>query len=204
MNNHGWRKLWANKTDRIVAVVSTLMAVLLVVIASEFLLQVEHRSGVVIADPIQAQFSAIDFTWPIFITLYGSLVLAVLWLWSEPMLIFKAFRAYSILLSLRLVCIWLLPLDPPPGMIILPDPIIQAVAHASGEPLTRDLFFSGHTSSMFLAAFVMPSAKKRWTFIVLGILVGCALIAQHVHYSIDVFVAPMAALMAVALSGRSS
>lgn len=189
--------------DRWTAIVSFALALIVPSIASEFLQVIERRHGVIITDPIHAFVSPIDVTWPIFFLLYGSLILAVVWLWSTPKVLFQALRAYAILLSLRMICMWLIPLEPPPSMIILADPIIQLVAHSSGAPLTRDLFFSGHTSSVFLAAFVMPTAKKRWLFIALGCLLGSLLVIQHVHYTIDVVVAPMAALMAVALSGRS-
>jgi membrane-associated phospholipid phosphatase len=93
-------------------------------------------------------------------------------------------------------------MEAPPSMILMPDPIIQAVASNTGELLTRDLFFSGHTSVMFMAAFLMPTSRERWLFVALGIVVGTSLVLQHVHYTVDVVVAPMAAMFAVVLSGR--
>lgn len=203
MQKLGWKEIWANPVDRWTGIVSLLLAIAVAAIASQYLYLIEQRSGVIIADPVLAMFSATDVTWPIFFLLYGSLILAVAWLWTTPRLLFQALRAYAIVLSLRMFCMWLVPLDPPVSMITLADPLIQLVAHSSGAPLTRDLFFSGHTSTIFIAAFVMPTTKKRWTIIALGSLVGVLLIVQHVHYSIDVVVAPMAALIAVAMSGRS-
>ena len=52
---------------------------------------------------------------------------------------------------------WATPLDPPPGMIVLEDPLVQLFGGAS-RPLTRDLFFSGHTSTMFLLFLAVPGA----------------------------------------------
>jgi membrane-associated phospholipid phosphatase len=203
MKSKGWRDLWVDPTERWVAIFSFLIAVLLVAITSQYLLMIEKRQGVVLADPIHAIVGPVDLTWLIFFVLYGALLMAFAWLWNEPKLIFQGFRAYAILLTLRMIGIWLLPLDPPPNMIPMPDPIIQSIASTHGELLTRDLFFSGHTSSLFMAAFIMPTTRQRWFYIILGTVVGASLILQHVHYSVDVMVAPMASLMAVALSGRS-
>lgn len=203
MNNKGWKELWASPTDRWTAIVSLAIGVIVAAFASKYLNYIEQRPGVTIADPIQMFATPVDVTWPIFFLLYGSLILAITWLWEKPRILFQAFRAYAILLSLRMICMWLIPLEPPPHMITLSDPIIELVAHSSGAALTRDLFFSGHTSVVFLAAFVIPEAKKRWVLIGIGVIIGTLLVIQHVHYTIDVVVAPMAALLAVAMSGRS-
>ncbi len=202
MRKGAWQVLLADKHERAMAFASLAVAIIAIAITSKFLLIMEQRPGVVIPDPIHAMVGPVDLTWLIFFVLYGSLLLAFIWLWNEPQLIFRGLRAYAILLSLRMLGIYLLPLDAPPNMIPMPDPIIQAIASNSGELLTRDLFFSGHTSSMFLAAFIMPTAGRRWLYIVLGAVVGLSLILQHVHYSVDIMVAPMAALFSVMLSGR--
>lgn len=203
MERDPWKELWSNKSERWLAIMSTILAVGMIAVTSEYLVMMEQRPGVVIADPIHRLIGPIDLTWLIFFVLYGALGLAFVLLWKTPHLIFRGFRAYALLLSLRMLGIFLLPFDAPPDMIMMPDPIIQALASDAGEVLRKDLFFSGHTSSMFMTAFIMPTRGKRWLYIVLGCIVGASLVIQHVHYTVDVMVAPMAALFAVALSGRS-
>jgi membrane-associated phospholipid phosphatase len=197
-----WRVLLADKQERAMAIVSTVICFATIAITSKFLVVIEERPGVYITDPVHSVIQPIDLTWLIFFVLYGSLILAIFWLRAEPGIIFRGLRAYSILLTLRMLCIYLLPMEAPPSMILMPDPIIQAVASNTGELLTRDLFFSGHTSVMFMAAFLMPTSRERWLFVALGIVVGTSLVLQHVHYTVDVVVAPMAAMFAVVLSGR--
>ena len=99
-----------------------------------------------------------------------------------------AIRAYSIMIVLRITAMYLLPLNPPGGMILLNDPFVQFFG--SGKILTKDLFFSGHTATLFL--FYLLIDKKIYKNILLGltIIVAYSVLAQHVHYAIDVFVAP--------------
>jgi membrane-associated phospholipid phosphatase len=98
---------------------------------------------------------------------------------------------------------WLLPLDPPATMIALHDPFVQFFASETARPLTRDLFFSGHTSILCLMGFLMPDRMRRSAFFVMAAAVGAAVILQHVHYAVDVAVAPLAAWAAVSLSGAA-
>ncbi|MFC2136330.1 phosphatase PAP2-related protein, partial [Bacteroidota bacterium] len=63
----------------------------------------------------------------------------------------------------------------------------------TGEIYIKDLFFSGHTSTMFLLFLTAGSKNLRMVFLLLTILVAFCVIIQHVHYSIDVIAAPIGA-----------
>jgi membrane-associated phospholipid phosphatase len=56
--------------------------------------------------------------------------------------------------------------------------------------MTKDLFFSGHTATVFL--LFLNSQTKLWknVFLTLTILVGFCVLIQHVHYTVDVIAAP--------------
>ncbi len=168
---------------------------------TRFLVEVEDRRGVLFADPIHALLGPFNLTWPIFVVLYGALLIAVVTMGRMPMVLFKALRAYTLLVALRLICMWLLPLDPPGGMIVLHDPFVELFTTGSAHPLTRDLFFSGHTSILCMVAFVIPQRNLKLLFSALALFVGVAVVLQHVHYTIDVVVAPLAAWAAVTMSG---
>jgi membrane-associated phospholipid phosphatase len=90
-----------------------------------------------------------------------------------------------ILVSLsRMLTINLFPLNPPVGLIPLIDPISNAFYGKTY--ITKDLFYSGHTSSIFL---IFLCLRRRWDrlFTLIGtLLVGFLLLVQHVHYTIDV------------------
>jgi len=56
--------------------------------------------------------------------------------------------------------------------------------------MVRDLFFSGHTANVSLLFFFVDI---RWIKIIIAVstfVVGFLLLKQHVHYTIDVIVAP--------------
>jgi hypothetical protein len=53
--------------------------------------------------------------------------------------------------------------------------------------LTKDLFFSGHTSTtLLLLLYVWPWPKVRWTMLALHVLVVASVFLGHLHYTIDV------------------
>jgi hypothetical protein len=53
--------------------------------------------------------------------------------------------------------------------------------------LTKDLFFSGHTSTTFLLLlYVWPYARLRWAMLLAHALVVASVFLAHLHYTIDV------------------
>jgi hypothetical protein len=157
---------------------------------------VETRPGVVLADPFLARLPALELDWPIFTIVYGAIVLAFFVLFKRPRRFLLVLQAYTLMVALRIIAMDLVPLEPPTGMIILADPFAKMIS-GSGAPLTRDLFFSGHTATCFLMYLGVekPAWAKR---VLLALVVGVAsgVLLQHVHYSIDVFAAPFFAYAA--------
>jgi len=87
-----------------------------------------------------------------------------------------------------MVMMFLIPLNPPAEMIPLNDPFVQNFS--SGRILTKDLFFSGHTATIFLLFLTSGGKAFKIFFLSATILVGACLLLQHVHYTIDVISAP--------------
>ena len=104
---------------------------------------------------------------------------------------------------LRMTMMWALPLDPPITMIPLIDPVVSAVT-SGGAPLTRDLFYSGHVGTLVVLSMVVPQRWARRALAILTTLVGIAVILQHVHYTVDVLVAPFVATMAARITRTSA
>lgn len=71
--------------------------------------------------------------------------------------------------------------------------MIRLQLFGKGEILTKDLFFSGHTGTLFLLFLLVENKYLKTIFLAATILVGSAVLLQHVHYSVDVFVAPFVA-----------
>lgn len=178
------------------------LAVTLVAYA-RFLARVEMRQGVAFIDPVHAILGPVDLTWPIFIMLYGALLLALVSVARHPEALIVGVQAYTIQVAVRMLMMWSLPLDPAPTMIMMADPIVSSVT-SGGPPLTRDLFYSGHVAILVVMSMVVPQRWARVAFALLAVAMGVCVILQHVHYTVDVLVAPFVAMACVRFVRRSA
>ncbi len=166
---------------------ATFLAVMLAVL-TRFLSSVERRPGVTLPDPILALFPASDVTWVTFTIIYAGLIAGLLVLARQPERLVIAVQSYGIMVLFRITAMYLLPLDPPPGMIALRDPFVQLFG--TGQVLTKDLFFSGHTATMFLLFLADRNTISRMGFLAGTLVLPVFLLWQHVHYSVDILAAP--------------
>jgi hypothetical protein len=165
-----------------------------------FLGWVEGRPGVVLPDPVLDFLPPRNLTWLAFTLIYAGLLLGVLRLAARPRDLLLAVQAYVAMILLRMVVMSVTPLEPPPGMIPLQDPLVQRFG--TGRLLTKDLFFSGHTSTLFLLSLAVPGRLARALFLGCAASVGICVLWQHVHYTVDVLVAPAFAYAAYRLARR--
>ena len=154
----------------------------------------EYRSGFPLNDPILNFFPPQDFSIFIFILTYGFCLAGILIAIRSPDKFILLLQAYSLMTLLRMTSLYLIPLDPPAGIIPLHDVFLQNSFYAGRDNL-RDLFFSGHTTTLFIFSFMFTGKKIRIVYILIAIVVGILIIWQHVHYSIDVLAAPIVAIM---------
>jgi hypothetical protein len=182
-----WGGIWKDRTFRIESIVTVLLLVAVVTGLANFLQVIEMRPGAVLNDPVLALFSPVDLTWMTFALIYGGLLLAVGILLRHPRRLMIAFQSYTAMVIVRMIAMSLTPLDPPPTMIALIDPTVSTFG--TGMTPTRDLFFSGHTSTMLLLALTVPSVRWRLVFGIATFAVAACVLAQHAHYTIDVFAA---------------
>jgi len=184
-----WKNSPANKHFRI-ELVSSLIALTLILLSfTRYLQFIEFRQGAVLTDPILSQFNPVDLTWIIFGLIYLSIIIAVIFFIRDTPTLLLAVQCYCLLVIIRIVTLYLVPLEPPAGIIPLNDPFVQLFG--KGQILEKDLFFSGHTATLFLFFLIAKEKILRLIFLISTICVGLALILQHVHYTIDVAAAPL-------------
>jgi hypothetical protein len=143
------------------------------------------KQGMYLNDPILALVTPVDFTWAIFLLIYSALFIVLFSSIKRPFTLLLALKCYLSITVLRVISMYLVTLEPPSGMIVLIDPFIDKIAYG-GAPFTKDLFFSGHVSTVMLLGLVeeRPVVKKL-IFSITAILAVLILI-QRVHYTLDV------------------
>jgi hypothetical protein len=184
----GWKEAFKNRRFRVEFVITFFLLIFILIILANFLNFVETRDGVTLYDPLLNLFEPIDLAWLTFSLIYVSLFLAVFFFIKKPHLLVAAVQSYVLLIILRIVAMYLLPLNPPGKMIALSDPLIEFFG--TGQLLTKDLFFSGHTATLFLLFLLAEKKLLKSFFFTSTILVAISVLLQHVHYAIDVFTAP--------------
>lgn len=165
-----------------------------------FLNYVEKRPGVVIEDPILNILPVHDVTWPIFILIYIVLFMSLYDFFTSPEKFCRFLHTYTAVFTLRGIAMYLLPLDPPKDLIVLKDPFVEFLSRS--EPFTKDLFYSGHTSTLFMLFLLAHGRKKRTYFLFSTISVAILVLIHRAHYTIDVFIAPFCSFAAYMASER--
>lgn len=186
-----WKSFLKNKKNLTEFVITAVVVTAVIIAFSHFLNFVEQREGVVLNDPLLNAFNPIDLTWLTFVLIYLSLIIFVVTTFNKPDKLLIAFQAYGLMLIFRTIAMYLTPFEAPETILLLNDPFVQFFA--KGDILTKDLFFSGHTGTLFLVFLLAENKTLKTIFLILTLLVGTAVLLQHVHYSVDVFVAPFVA-----------
>ncbi len=183
-----WKEALRSPSFRLQLLLTVSIMGILLACYAHFLDWIELRPGVVFHDPLLASFHARKVTWIVFGLVYGGLLLGLGTLSTHPAALLVALQSYALIVAVRMAAIYLMPLDPPVGMIRLKDPFVGLFG--SGAALTKDLFFSGHTATLFLLFLTAQTRVLRIVFVLGTLVVGAGVIWQHVHYTVDVLAAP--------------
>lgn len=190
-----WKLYLSDKKNRSNFIFTIILLSIVLISLPPFLSFIELRDGFSFSDPILRLFRPMDLTWFTFSLIYIGLITALITLSHYPKFLLLALKVYAITGILRICGMYLLPLAPPDSMIQLNDPFVQF--WGSGDILTKDLFFSGHTSTVFIFFLTAQTKIMKRIFLIATVLVAFCVIVQHVHYSIDVFAAPFFAYAAL-------
>ncbi|SFQ76005.1 phosphatase PAP2-related protein [Hymenobacter arizonensis] len=199
---HAWPAAWAwaGFRWRLGLVVLLLLSLLLVV--PQFYHFIQSRPGQLLNDPLLALLPVHDVSGPTFALIYSSIAATLVFLLPRPKLLLRALWGYYLLQLLRMLTLWLVPLEPPTGLVILHDPLIDHIFEVTTQPIVRDLFFSGHTATMALLVLAGRGRKWRHVMVLMTLAVGLLVLVQRVHYSYDVLAAPFFAWLAYWVAGQ--
>ncbi len=187
---HSWNIAFKNRNFVMKFVISFLALALLLYFFAWFLNYVELRQGHVFYDPVLEFFKPRDVSYYIFGITYASAIGGIIYASRTPYLVVHLCQMYFLLTVFRVITLFFVPLNPPEGIITLKDAFLDNTFYANGGNL-KDLFFSGHTATVFLFVFFVDNKILKLIFLIAALAVAFGVMIQHVHYSYDVLVAPL-------------
>jgi hypothetical protein len=189
-----WQLSWENAGFKLKLIVGMTILVLIFLALPSFFQYIENRNGTVLNDWVLAAIPAKDVSIPIMILIWGMIFLFTFRVIAKPQLFLRFLIAYVLITSTRCLCIYLVPLAPPHNMIQLTDPLTGVFY--GGQSISKDLFYSGHTSLLFLIYLCIEKKADKYLAGFSTLAVGILLLVQHVHYTTDVVFAPFFSTLA--------
>jgi hypothetical protein len=150
---------------------------------------IEDRNGLFFSDIVLNWIPARNVSVAVFFLIWSCCLILIIRIYRDPMILLVMLWAYNGVTLVRMACIGLISLNPPAGLIPLMDPITNQFY--GQRYITHDLFFSGHTTTVFLIFLCLKKRSDRIYALFASIALGILLLVQHVHYTIDVLAAPV-------------
>lgn len=148
---------------------------------------IQKRQGNDLNDFVLNYIPHIDVSTYIFAIIYGLLTYMLLRVLAKPELFLLFALTFVIETVFRMTTIYFFPLNPPANLVVLHDTFAELLIYGDTEPITKDLFFSGHTATMVMICLFVEGKRDKITAIFATFLLAVLLLIQHVHYTIDVF-----------------
>jgi hypothetical protein len=183
-----WQEAWTSPTFRRQVIAGTAIMILVLCLFPWFFQAIEARRGHQLHDWILKALAPWNASILIFLFIWISTLLSLLRCIQQPEIFVTMLWTYLFICLSRVMTIALVPLEPPVGLI----PLADRLANSFYGPhfITRDLFYSGHTATMFMMCLCLKKNGDKLFTLIAALAVGILLLVQHVHYTIDVLAAP--------------
>ncbi len=182
-----WKIAINNKKFLIILMIVLVFFAFQMFFISGYQSSIELRQGVQFVDPVFGNTPAVAVDSLTFFAIYITHLIALVAAARKPEKFLQIVVGYLLVYFFRIFALYLLPLEPPAGTIPLVDPIL--IWFGNGEIITKDLFYSGHTSTTFMVILVTENKKLKY-FLLIGLaFVVYGVLAQQVHYTVDVYAA---------------
>ena len=181
-----WTEAWQLKSFRNKTIIALFLVAIILLFLPTFFGFIEKREGIVLQDYVLDAIPPMDVSIPTFIVIWGMVLLVFFRIYQNPRLFLVIAYGFILMCLCRILTISLLPLNPPPGLIRLKDPIANIAYGGNGTFITKDLFYSGHTGNMFLFFLCLEAKWDKIIALTASFLIGFLVLIQHIHYSIDV------------------
>jgi len=184
-----WSNAWTSVTYKTKIFIASLLFAIVLLYYPHFFALIQKRPGISLNDPVLNILPSHNVSVYIFLLIYLTVGLGIFRAAQSPAL-FLLFLWSCLFLSLaRIITMSLVPLNPPAGLVPLTDPILAPFYNHN--QITKDLFFSGHAGSVFLIFLILRKKREKLFALLATLSVGILLLIQHIHYTIDVVIAPL-------------
>ncbi len=191
---YSWKEALNSTSYKRKFISGAIIFALLLILFPYFFRIIENRSdGIKFDDAILYLIPPTNVSILIFLIIWSTAALSIFRCIKEPLICLLFLWSYIILNITRIMSITLLPLEPPVDIIPLMDPISNIFY--GGKFITKDLFYSGHTATMFLMFLCLQKKFDKAITLVATFAIGILVLVQHVHYTLDVVVAPLFAYL---------
>jgi hypothetical protein len=198
--NTGWKSAWENKVFRKRVYTGLLLTVVIFTCLPFFFQYIQQRPGILLNYWVLAAIPPHNVSVLIFICIWSTLLLTLIRAYKDPAFFLIMLYSYSVVCIFRYITMSLVPLETPTGLIPLVDPLSNLFY--GKKFITKDLFFSGHTSTLFLMHLCFQHRRDKYFSLATTILVGAFVLVQHVHYTIDVLAAPIFTFIAYKITKK--
>jgi PAP2 superfamily C-terminal len=198
-----WQEAWGNVVFRRKILITSAVLIIIIFSLPSFFHYIEKREGAYLHDLILQAIPPVDVSLPTFLIIWSISGLVIVRMIQNPGFALLMLSSFTLLCIARMVSITMVPLDPPDGLIRLNDPLTSMVYGGKDKFMTKDLFFSGHTSNMFLMCLCLSKKTDKYLAFAATIAVGILVLVQHVHYTIDVLAAFLFTYIIFQVSKRS-
>ena len=183
-----WRSRWRLPAFRYLFLACLALLAAMPVFFHWFFGYIEARTGDRWSDPLLERLPGRDVSWVVFFFLYSGVLLGLARLRALPDRLLLAVQTYLAVNLLRVLSLSLIPLEPPVGYIPLQEPFVQLFT-PGGTIISKDLFFSGHVSTILAFYLALPKGTARQYLLLCTGFVSIGVLLQHVHYTVDVLAA---------------
>lgn len=185
-----WPEVWQFASYRFLLVTGVIVLSALMVSMPSFFRKIELRDGYSLSDPLLHILPAINLSILIFLVIWYSICNTVIRSLKTPQKVLEILFSMILIILFRTITLSVVPLNPPARLIPIVDPISSLFYGGHSNFLTKDLFFSGHTSTVFLTYLISEGKREKRIQLVLTFVIAISVLIQHVHYTIDVIAAP--------------
>jgi len=184
-----WKEEFSTSPKLFRIVSGTAIISIIIALLPHFFAGIEQRQGAVLNDRLLAMVPPHNVSILIFIIIWGTGALTVIRAVYKPEIYIQYVWTLIFVCIVRMICISLVALNPPVGLIPLADPL-TGIFYGEAS-ITKDLFFSGHIASVTIVFLCLEKRNDKIIAFIAILVTAVLLVIQHIHYTIDIVASPV-------------